>query len=135
MANKPRRPKYRRRFGMATLTIIVLLLVCVAATLVGFVVSRNRLSSLADEQRKVEQQIHLYLQEIQALDKRIDITLTRDKVYDRLTAVGTHLRPIEPSTIIPILSLPPIEGPRAQSVETTSSSSMAQVSPAALPLR
>lgn len=131
MANKFRRNSHRRRFGVATLAVIVLLLVCLASTLVGFVVSRNRLSSLADEQRKVEQQIKLFQQEIQALDKRIDIALTRDKVHDRLTAVGTHLRPIEPSTII---SLSPIEGAVAQSVESHSSPSMAQVVPSAIPI-
>jgi hypothetical protein len=126
MANRTRRQPYRRRFGVATLTIIVLLLVCVAATLVGFVVSRNRLSSLADEQRKVEQQIKLYQQEIQALDKRIDIALTRDKVFARLTAVGTHLRPIEPDTI---LSLSPIEASTAHAAAASPTPAMAQVNP------
>jgi type II secretory pathway pseudopilin PulG len=132
MTNRPRRHHYRRRFGMATLAVIVLLLVCVAATLVGFVVSRNRLSALADEQRRTEQQIKLYQQEIQALEKRIDIALTRDKVYQRLTAVGTHLRPIEPSTII---SLAPIEGSAGQFVESIPTPSMAQVSPVSTPAR
>lgn len=132
MANKFRRNLPSRRFGMATLTVIVLLLASVASTLVGFVVSRNRLSSLAEEQRKVEQEIRLYQQEIHALDKRIDIALTRDKVHDRLTAVGTHLRPIEPSTII---LLNPIEGSALSSVQSHSSPSVAQVTSTAVSTR
>ena len=107
MSNKPRRPAYRNRLSVATLTTATLLCIVLASAFVAFVVSRNRLSALADEQRRVEQQITLYHQEIQALEKRIDTSLTRDKVHERLTAGNTFLKPIEPSTIISLSRLNP----------------------------
>lgn len=109
MPKRTSRPSYRNRLSVATLTTVTLLCVVLAGAFVAFVVSRNRLSALADEQRKVEQQIALFHQEIQALEKRIDTSLTRDKVHERLTAGNTYLKPIEPDTIItlPRLSAPP----------------------------
>ncbi len=115
MSNR-RRPTYRNRLSVATLTFITLLCVALAAVFIGFVVSRNRLSALADEQRRAEQQIALYHQEILALTKRIDTTLTREKVHERLIAAGTYLKPIEPGAI---LFLPKLEVPRAVPVEAT----------------
>ncbi len=111
MPKRTSRPSYRNRLSVATLTTATLLCVVLACAFVAFVVSRNRLSALADEQRKVEQQIALFHQEIQALEKRIDTSLTRDKVHERLTAGNTYLKPIEPDTIItlPRLSAPPAE--------------------------
>ena len=111
MPKRTSRPSYRNRLSVATLTTVTLLCVVLAGAFVAFVVSRNRLSALADEQRKVEQQIALFHQEIQALEKRIDTSLTRDKVHERLTAGNTYLKPIEPDTIItlPRLSAPPVE--------------------------
>ncbi len=123
MSNRRRTP-YRNRLSVATLTFFTLLCVALAAVFVGFVVSRNRLSALADEQRRAEQQIALYRQEIQALDKRIDITLTREKVHERLIAAGTYLKPVEPAAI---LSLPRLEVPRALPVEASSAPAVAQV--------
>lgn len=114
MSNRRRSTAYRNRLSVATLTAITLLCVAFAAVFIGFVVSRNRLSALADEQRRVEQQIALYRQEIQALAKRIDTSLTREKVHERLIAAGTYLKPIEPAAII---SLPRLEVPRAVPVE------------------
>ena len=105
MPNKSRRPSYRNRLSVATLTTATLLCVILACAFVAFVVSRNRLSALADEQRRVEQQIALFHQEIQALEKRIDTSLTRDKVHERLTAGNTFLKPIEPSSIITLSKL------------------------------
>lgn len=111
MPKRTSRPSYRNRLSVATLTTVTLLCVVLAGAFVAFVVSRNRLSALADEQRKVEQQIALFHQEIQALEKRIDTSLTRDKVHERLTAGNTYLKPIEPDTIItlPRLSAPLVE--------------------------
>jgi septal ring factor EnvC (AmiA/AmiB activator) len=105
MPNKARRPSYRNRLSVATLTSATLLCVVLASAFVAFVVSRNRLSALADEQRRVEQQIALFHQEIQALEKRIDTSLTRDKVHERLTAGNTFLKPIEPGSIITLTKL------------------------------
>lgn len=105
MPNKARRPSYRNRLSVATLTTATLLCVVLASAFVAFVVSRNRLSALADEQRRVEQQIALFHQEIQALEKRIDTSLTRDKVHERLTAGNSFLKPIEPGSIITLTKL------------------------------
>ncbi len=128
MSNR-RRTAYRNRLSVATLTAITLLCVALAAVFVGFVVSRNRLSALADEQRRVEQQIALYRQEIQALAKRIDTSLTREKVHERLIAAGTYLKPIEPPTII---SLPHLEVPRAEPVEASPAPAVAQLHPSSV---
>jgi septal ring factor EnvC (AmiA/AmiB activator) len=117
MPNKARRPSYRNRLSVATLTSATLLCVVLASAFVAFVVSRNRLSALADEQRRVEQQIALFHQEIQALEKRIDTSLTRDKVHERLTAGNTFLKPIEPGTIITLTKL---QAPVVTETETAS---------------
>jgi len=117
MPNKARRPSYRNRLSVATLTTATLLCVVLASAFVAFVVSRNRLSALADEQRRVEQQIALFHQEIQALEKRIDTSLTRDKVHERLTAGNTFLKPIEPGTIITLTKL---QAPVVTETETVS---------------
>ena len=117
MPNKARRPSYRNRLSVATLTTATLLCVVLASAFVAFVVSRNRLSALADEQRRVEQQIALFHQEIQALEKRIDTSLTRDKVHERLTAGNTFLKPIEPGTIITLTKL---QAPVVTETETAS---------------
>jgi hypothetical protein len=130
MSRNARRPAYRNRLSVATLTAITLLCVALAATFVGFVVSRNRLAALADEQRRVEQQIALYQQEIQALHKRIDTSLTRDKVHERLAAAGTYLKPIEPASII---VLPQINLPKAEAVHLPSDPEMAQAHSRAFP--
>lgn len=123
MSNR-RRTAYRNRLSVATLTFITLVCAALAAVFIGFVVSRNRLSALAEEQRKVEQQIALYHQEIHALEKRIDISLTREKVHERLIAAGTYLKPVEPAAI---LSLPRLEVPRAIPVEAPPGPAVAQV--------
>ncbi len=123
MSNR-RRTAYRNRLSVAALTFITLVCVALAAVFIGFVVSRNRLSALADEQRRVEQQIALYRQEIHALEKRIDTSLTREKVHERLIAAGTHLKPVEPATI---LSLPRLEVPRAVPVEMPPAPAVAHV--------
>jgi septal ring factor EnvC (AmiA/AmiB activator) len=117
MPNKARRPSYRNRLSVATLTSATLLCVVLASAFVAFVVSRNRLSALADEQRRVEQQIALFHQEIQALEKRIDTSLTRDKVHERLTAGNTFLKPIEPGSIITLTKL---QAPVVTETETAS---------------
>lgn len=104
------RRSYQNRLSMAALTLIILVCTGLAGVFVTFVVSRNRLAALAEEQRRVEHQITLYQQEIQALAKRIDTTLTRDKVHERLTAAGTRLEPIEPRHILTIPRLPPSQG-------------------------
>ena len=117
MPNKARRPSYRNRLSVATLTTATLLCVVLASAFVAFVVSRNRLSALADEQRRVEQQIALFHQEIQALEKRIDTSLTRDKVHERLTAGNTFLKPIEPGSIITLTKL---QAPLVIETETAS---------------
>ena len=132
MSNRRRTTAYRNRLSVAALTFITLVCVALAAVFIGFVVSRNRLSSLADEQRRIEQQIALYRQEIQALDKRIDTSLTREKVHERLIAVGTYLKPVEPAAII---FLPRLEVPRAVPVESPPAPAVAQVNtrPAATP--
>jgi septal ring factor EnvC (AmiA/AmiB activator) len=117
MPNKARRPSYRNRLSVATLTSATLLCVVLASAFVAFVVSRNRLSALADEQRRVEQQIALFHQEIQALEKRIDTSLTRDKVHERLTAGNTFLKPIEPGSIITLTKL---QAPVVTETETVS---------------
>jgi hypothetical protein len=117
MPNKARRPSYRNRLSVATLTTATLLCVVLASAFVAFVVSRNRLSALADEQRRVEQQIALFHQEIQALEKRIDTSLTRDKVHERLTAGNTFLKPIEPGSIITLTKL---QAPVVTETETVS---------------
>lgn len=117
MPNKARRPSYRNRLSVATLTTATLLCVVLASAFVAFVVSRNRLSALADEQRRVEQQIALFHQEIQALEKRIDTSLTRDKVHERLTAGNTFLKPIEPGSIITLTKL---QAPVVTETETAS---------------
>jgi hypothetical protein len=109
MPNNTRRPAYRNRLSVASLTAATLLCVTLASAFVAFVVSRNRLAALADEQRRVEQEIALYHQEIQALEKRIDTSLNRDKVHERLTAGGTFLKPIEPATIISLARLEPAQ--------------------------
>jgi hypothetical protein len=100
MSNNARRPAYRNRISVASLTAAALLCATLASAFIAFVVSRNRLSALADEQRRVEHQIALFHQEIQTLEKRIDTSLNRDKVHERLTAGGTYLKPIEPASII-----------------------------------
>ena len=107
MSRNIRRPAYRNRLSMATLSVAILLCVTLAGAFIAFVVSRNRLAALADEQRRVEQQIALYHQEIQALTKRIDISLTRDKVHERLTASGSYLKPVEQASIITLRPLEP----------------------------
>ena len=117
MPNKARRPSYRNRLSVATLTSATLLCVVLASAFVAFVVSRNRLSALADEQRRVEQQIALFHQEIQALEKRIDTSLTRDKVHERLTAGNTFLKPIEPGSIFTLTKL---QAPVVTETETVS---------------
>jgi len=119
MPNKSRRPSYRNRLSVATLTTATLLCVVLASAFVAFVVSRNRLSALADEQRRVEQQIALFHQEIQALEKRIDTSLTRDKVHERLTAGNTFLRPIEPGSIITLKNLPTVRATEAEATTPT----------------
>ena len=100
------RRTHQNRLSMAALTLIILVCTGLAGVFVTFVVSRNRLAALAEQQRQVEHQIALYHQEIQALEKRIDTTLTRDKVHERLTAAGTRLQPIEPKHIFAIPTLP-----------------------------
>lgn len=119
MPNKSRRPSYRNRLSVATLTTATLLCVVLASAFVAFVVSRNRLSALADEQRRVEQQIALFHQEIQALEKRIDTSLTRDKVHERLTAGNTFLRPIEPGSIITLKNRPTARATEAEATTPT----------------
>lgn len=116
MSRNARRPAYRNRLSVASLTAATLLCVALAGAFIAFVVSRNRLAALADEQRRVEHEITLYHQEIQALAKRIDTSLTRDKVHDRLTAGGTFLQPIEPRSIITLSRLAPVAagGPPAR---------------------
>ncbi len=125
MSDNRRRTAYRNRLSVATLTAITLVCVALAAAFVGFVVSRNRLSALADEQRRVEQEITLYRQEIMALEKRIDTSLIREKVHERLAAAGTYLKPIEPASII---HLPRIEVPKALPVERPPAPEMAHAS-------
>lgn len=105
MPNNARRPAYRNRLSVASLTVATLLCVTLASAFIAFVVSRNRLAALADEQRRIEQQIALFHQEIHALEKRIDTSLNRDKVHERLTAGGTFLKPIEPTSIITLTRL------------------------------
>ncbi len=99
MSNNTRRPAYRNRLSVASLTVATLLCITLASAFIAFVVSRNRLAALADEQRRIEHQIALFHQEIHALEKRIDTSLNRDKVHERLTAGGTFLKPIEPASI------------------------------------
>lgn len=105
MSNNTRRPTYRNRLSVASLTAATLLCVTLAGAFIAFVVSRNRLAALADEQRRIEQQIALFHQEIHALEKRIDTSLNRDQVHERLTADGTFLKPIEPASIISLSRL------------------------------
>jgi hypothetical protein len=125
MSSNARRPAYRNRLSVATLTTAALLCVVLACAFVAFVVSRNRLSALADEQRRVEQKIALFHQEIQALEKRIDTSLTRDKVHERLTSGNTFLKPIEPGSIISLSRLDPAPT-EVESPSSTSSPTVAQ---------
>jgi len=94
------RSSYRNRLGLTVLSVITLGCLLGAMQLVNIVVAKNRLAALAAEQRKIEQAIDLYQQEIKALERRIDTSLTRDKIHDRLVSHGTYLQPIEPRKII-----------------------------------
>jgi hypothetical protein len=119
---------YRNRISLPTLAVCTLLIIAVAGILVNFLMSRNRLSALAAEQRLIEQQIALYIQEIQAIDKRIDACLTRDKIEARLSAHTTFLKPVEPENII---VLHPVQLPDPQDPTPADSSipSLAQNQP------
>lgn len=66
----------------------------------SFVLSRNRLHSLSEEQRELERDIRLLDQEVKALDRRIDGLLTRDRVQPRLTSAGTMLQRIDTKRVI-----------------------------------
>lgn len=101
MSNSNRiRGAYRNRLGMTLVSVIALGCLLGAMKLVNIVVAKNRHAALAAEQRKLEQAIDLYQQEIKALERRIDTSLTRDKIHARLVAHGTYLKPIEPNQII-----------------------------------
>ena len=123
MSNNSRRPAYRNRLSVASLTAATLLCVTLASAFIAFVVSRNRLAALADEQRRIEQQITLFHQEIHALEKRIDTSLNRDQVHERLTADGTFLKRIEPASII---SLPRLDTSEPIALAPSSTPTVAQ---------
>ncbi len=98
---KPRpRNRYRNSLGLPALTAIIIVVASLALVGLGIVVSKNRVRSLGEEQRKVESEMRLLNAEILALNNRIETLLTRDKVQPRLTSSGTLLRPITPRTLL-----------------------------------
>jgi hypothetical protein len=103
---KPRpRNRYRNSLGLPALTAIVIVVAARARGGRGIVVSKNRVRSLGEEQRKVESEMRLLNAEILALNNRIETLLTRDKVQPRLTSSGTLLRPITPRTLLTLKPL------------------------------
>lgn len=103
---KPRsRNRYRNSLGLPALTAIIIVVASLALVGLGIVVSKNRVRSLGEEQRKVESEMRLLNAEILALNNRIETLLTRDKVQPRLTSSGTLLRPITPRTLLTLKPL------------------------------
>ncbi len=107
---KPRqRNRYRNSLGLPTITAILIVVASLALVGLGIVVSKNRVRSLGEEQRKVESDMRLLQAEILALNNRIETLLTRDRVQPRLTSSGTLLRPITKHNLIMLKPLSPVK--------------------------
>lgn len=120
------RNRYRNRLGVSAITAILIVVASLAFAGLGVVVRKNRVRVLGDQQRALENDIHILETEILHLNNRIETLLTRDRVQPRLTNTSTLLRPITKHSLFVLKALSPQavahEGP-------ASSPSLAQTTP------
>jgi hypothetical protein len=102
--------RYRNSLRLPLVVALVAVTVFCVSIALSFVLSRNRIHALSEEQRQIEQEMRLLHQEITALDRRIDGLLTRDRVQSRLASAGTMLQKINNQHVI-YLTPPPSEAP------------------------
>lgn len=94
------RKRYRNSMRLPLVAALVVATGFSVSVALSFVLSRNRLHSLSEQQRELEREIRLLDQEVKALDRRIDGLLTRDRVQPRLTGAGTMLQRIDTNRVI-----------------------------------
>lgn len=120
------RNRYRNRLGVSAITAILIVVASLAFAGLGVVVRKNRVRVLGDQQRALENDIHILETEILHLNNRIETLLTRDRVQPRLTNASTLLRPITKHSLFVLKAL----SPQAVAHESpVSSPSLAQTTP------
>ena len=107
---------YRNKIGLPVLLVALILCAAVLLVALSVVVNKNRIATLAEQQRLVEQDMKLLKIEITNLERKIDQMLDGAKVQPILQAKGTWLQKINPQTNS-IIQLKPI--PTAKTVAQT----------------
>ncbi len=108
-----KRNQYRNKIGLPLVTVVLVVCGFVLVAALSVVVNKNRIATLAEQQRQVEQDMRLLNIEITNLERKIDQMLDGAKVQPILQAKGTWLQKINPQTRS-IIRLKPI--PAAKTV-------------------
>ena len=108
-----KRNRYRNSIGLPVITAVLILCAAVLLAALSVVVNKNRIATLAEQQRQVEQEMKLLKIEITNLERKIDQQLDGARVQPILQAKGTWLQKINPQTRS-IIHLKPI--PAAKTV-------------------
>lgn len=106
-----KRNQYRNKIGLPVLTAVLVICAAVLLAALSVVVNKNRIASLAEQQRLVEQESKLLDIEITSLERKIDRMLDGARVQPALQAKGTWLQKINPQTRS-IIRLKPIPAAR-----------------------
>ena len=100
------RPRRFQPAGLGWLIVVIVLIV--GACGVVHVQTRNKIHALGRQQSEVEREIAALEQEIRGLEMRVEESLSRKNLTDRLAAQRTQLRAITPETLV---SMPPSPAP------------------------
>jgi hypothetical protein len=97
---RPPRMKPAPRSGVGWLLVVIAIILGSAALLQT--VTRNKTVALGRQQAEVEREISALDDSIRAVDMKIEESLSRKVLADRLAAQRTKLRDITPDDIVPV---------------------------------
>lgn len=106
-----KRNHYRNKIGLPVIAAALVICIAVLLAALSIVVNKNRIATMAEQQRQVEQEMRLLNIEITNLERKIDQMLDGAKVQPILQAKGTWLQKINPQTRS-IIRLKPIPAAR-----------------------
>jgi hypothetical protein len=113
-----RNQRHRSSFSIPWLTAALLICGALLMAALSVVVNKNRVTSLAEQQRQIEQEMKMLDMEITGLERKIAQLLDSQRVQPLLQAKGTLLQPILPTAnaIIQLRRSEPDQAPDASSL-------------------